>query len=98
MPTQVFIGDDNFTAIEIEAKANELGYFQGLDALPVGPLKDHAIAMALFKGKLALFEQKLEHALVLRDGKKMVFWYADPKTNLKQFLDFLNSVLGALPP
>lgn len=54
--------------------------------------------MAYFKAKLALYERRLDHALVLEGGKKQVIWYADPASDLTKFLAFATGVIETLLP
>jgi hypothetical protein len=96
MPTSIYTGDDNITDAELEAKALELGYLDHIDIFPPH-LQADIRATAHYKAKLALWDRSFEHALVLRDGKKMLIWYPDPTGDLDRLMAFLWRVLGALP-
>ncbi|HEY1728735.1 MAG TPA: hypothetical protein VGG22_10205 [Candidatus Baltobacteraceae bacterium] len=103
-PQTLYFSDDEYTDEQLDAAAEENGYYDDLhvlEALPF-PLPDviryHMISLARHKAKLKLFGDPAKHLIYLEDKTGAFYYHPDPAGNLANFFAFLERVLVLIKP
>lgn len=102
-PQTIYYGEDHFTDAQLDAAAEQYGFFDDLHFLEKVQLLPEevrlsTISMARFKAKLKLLGKPMKHVLFLKDGKKGLFYNPDPAGDLERFVAFLHRVLNIIKP
>ena len=101
-PNDVYFGTDDFSDDQLDKAAEEAGFFDDLHVLERRGIADEMraelVQIARFKAKLKLMGPPRRHGVFLRDGKKGLFYYPGPASDLERFLTFFHRVLKAVKP
>jgi len=103
-PQTLFFGDEEYTNEQLDATAEENGYYEDLHVLESVSLplpdviRNHLISLARHRAKLKLLGDPAKHLIYLKDKTGAFFYHPDPAKNLVDFLAFLDRVLALIKP
>jgi hypothetical protein len=101
-PQDVYFGEDNFTEEQLDKAAEEYGLLENYNFVVKRNFPKEAIDNALWiartKARLKLMGPPRRHGVYIRKGKKGVFYYPGPASDLRRFLQFFDRVLEIVKP